>query len=137
MTAVILIGGIDLSVGSVLAFSMMMMGWFSHNAGLPLVPSVFLGIATGALCGMITGFLITVAKLPPFIATLAMMSILRGAANIITGGFQIIGYPASFTNLSTVRHFGFVSVTVAAFIVLSVLSWIYLRFRAGGRVVPA
>jgi ribose transport system permease protein len=137
MTLVILIGGIDLSVGSVLAFSMMMLGWFSHNAGLPLVPSIFLGIATGALCGMVTGFLVTVAKLPPFIATLAMMSVLRGAANIITGGFQIIGYPASFTNLSTVRHFGFLSVTVAAFIILSVLSWIYLRFRAGGRTLYA
>jgi ribose transport system permease protein len=137
MTVVILIGGIDLSVGSVLAFSMMMLGWFSHNAGLPLVPSIVLGVATGALCGMVTGFLVTVAKLPPFIATLAMMSMLRGAANIITGGFQIIGYPASFTNLSTVRHFGFLSVTVAAFIVLSVLSWIYLRFRAGGRTLYA
>jgi ribose transport system permease protein len=137
MTLVIIIGGIDLSVGSVLAFSMMMMGWFSHDAGLPLALSVVLGVATGGLCGMVTGLLITVAKLPPFIATLAMMSVLRGAANIITGGFQIIGYPESFTNLSTVRHFGFLSVTVAAFFVLAGLTWVYLRFRAGGRTLYA
>ena len=137
MTAVIIIGGIDLSVGSVLAFAMMMMGWFSHDAGLPLWLAVLLGIATGGLCGVGTGLLITVAKLPPFIATLAMMSVLRGAANIITGGFQIIGYPEGFTNLSTVRHFGFLSVTVAAFFVLAALSWFYLRFRAGGRTLYA
>jgi ribose transport system permease protein len=137
MTAVIIIGGIDLSVGSVLAFSMMMMGWFSHDAELPLWLSVILGIGSGALCGTVTGLLITAAKLPPFIATLAMMSVLRGAANIITGGFQIIGYPDGFTDLSTVRHFGFLSVTVAAFIVLAGVSWAYLRFRAGGRTLYA
>jgi ribose transport system permease protein len=137
MTAVIIIGGIDLSVGSVLAFSMMMMGWFSHNANLPLGLSVVLGIVCAGLCGTVTGLLVTAAKLPPFIATLAMMSVLRGAANIITGGFQIIGYPETFTNLSTVRHFGFLSVTVAAFLLITVLSGIYLRFRTGGRTLYA
>jgi len=137
MTMVIIIGGIDLSVGSVLAFSMMMLGWFSHNAGLPLSISVVLGILSAAACGAVTGLLVTVAKLPPFIATLAMMSILRGAANIITGGFQIIGYPDAFTDLSTVRRFGFLSMTVATFLVVTLLSWFYLRFRAGGRILYA
>ncbi len=137
MTAVIIIGGIDLSVGSVLAFAMMMMGWFSHNAHLPLWLSVVLGVVCGGLCGTVTGLLVTVARLPPFIATLAMMSVLRGAANIITGGFQIIGYPDGFTNLSTVRHFGFLSMTVAAFLLVTVLSWVYLKFRSGGRTLYA
>jgi ribose transport system permease protein len=116
---------------------MMMMGWFSHDAELPLWLSVILGIATGGLCGGLNGVLITAAKLPPFIATLATMSVLRGAANIITGGFQIIGFPDAFTNLAIVRHLGFLSVTMAAFIVLAALAWAYLRFRAGGRTLYA
>ncbi len=141
MTLVIIIGGIDLSVGSVLAFSVMVMGWLSHpdrgGPDLPLWLSIVLGLVTGGLCGTVTGLMVTVAKLPPFIATLAMMSILRGLANVITGGFQIIGYPDWFVNLAVERHFGFLSVTVATFALVILLAWVYLRFRAGGRTLYA
>ena len=75
----------------------------------------------------------TVAKLPPFIATLAMMSVARGLANIITDGSQIIGFPDWFTDLSIVRHFGFLSVTVGLMIVLTVVFAIFLNYRATGR----
>ena len=118
MTAVIVIGGIDLSVGSILAFSMMMMGWLYQSVGVPLGLAIVAGLLVGTACGLVNGLLITRAKLPPFIATLTMMSVGRGLANIITEGRQIVGYPDWFTNLSTVRHFGFLSVTVAVFIVL-------------------
>ncbi len=141
MTLVIIIGGIDLSVGSTLAFSMMVMGWLSHTErggpGWPLWLSILAGLVTGGACGTVTGFLITVTKLPPFIATLAMMSILRGLANVITGGFQVVGFPDEFTNLAVVRHFGFLSVTVATFLVVVVAGFLYLRFRTGGRILCA
>ncbi|MBJ3774675.1 ABC transporter permease [Acuticoccus mangrovi] len=133
MTLVIIIGGIDLSVGSVLAFSMMMMGWLYQFGGVPLPIAMVLGILTGAACGLVSGCLITFAKLPAFIATLAIMSIARGLANILTDGRQVVGYPDWFTNLATVRHFGFLSVTVALFIVLMVIAGIFLRYRATGR----
>jgi ribose transport system permease protein len=133
MTAVIITGGIDLSVGAVLAFSMMMMGWLYETFGVPLPLAMILGVLTGAACGLVSGLLITYAKLPAFIATLAMMSVARGLANILTEGRQVVGYPEWFTNLSTVRNFGFLSVTVAAFILLALVSWAYLRFRPGGR----
>ena len=137
MTAVIVIGGIDLSVGSILAFSMMMMGWLYQSVGVPLGLAIVAGLLVGAACGLVNGLLITRAKLPPFIATLTMMSVGRGLANIITEGRQIVGYPDWFTNLSTVRHFGFLSVTVAIFIVLSIITWAILRYTTIGRSLYA
>ena len=137
MTAVIIIGGIDLSVGSVLAFSMMMMGWLHQAVEVPLGLAIVAGLVAGTACGVVNGLLITKAKLPPFIATLTMMSVGRGLANIITEGRQIVGYPDWFTNLSTVRHFGFLSVTVAIFIVLALISWAVLRYTTLGRSLYA
>lgn len=133
MTMVIVIGGIDLSVGSVLALSMMMMGWLAKTAGLPLPIAMLLGIATGGACGLVSGLLITFIRLPAFIATLAIMSVTRGLANILTDGRQIVGYPDWFTNLATIRHLGFFSVTVTVFIVLMIIAGIFLRYRATGR----
>lgn len=133
MTAVIIIGGIDLSVGSVLAFATMMMGWLAKEVGLPLPAAILVGVLAGGACGLVSGLLITVARLPAFIATLAMLSAARGLANILTNGKQIIGYPEWFTNLATVRNFGFLSVTMMAFVVLAAIAWAYLRYRAGGR----
>jgi ribose transport system permease protein len=141
MTLVIITGGIDLSVGSVLAFSVMVMGWLSHaergGPDWPLPVAILVGLLTGGLCGTVTGLLVTLARLPPFIATLAMMSVLRGLANVITGGFQIIGYPDWFVNLATVRHFGFLSFTVASFLVVVVVTSLYLKYRRGGRTLYA
>src|ERR1700730_10527832 len=124
MTAVIVIGGIDLSVGSVLAFSMMIMGWLSHDCGLPLLLAVLLALLVGALCGWANGMLITRAKLPAFIATLSMMTIARGLANIITDGRQIVGYPEWFDRYATAPHFRFLSLTVALAILLVIVSWV-------------
>jgi ribose transport system permease protein len=137
MTAVIVIGGIDLSIGSVLAFSMMILGWLSHDCGLPLLVAVAAALLAGALCGWTNGLLVTRAKLPAFIATLSMMTIARGLANIITDGRQIVGYPDWFDSFATVRYFGFLSLTVALAVVLIVASWIFLRYRAAGRALYA
>lgn len=133
MTAVIVIGGIDLSVGSVLAFSMMMLGWLYQDVGLALGLAIPLAIGTGMLAGLVSGLLISYARLPAFIATLTMMSVARGLANILTEGRQIVGFPDWFTSLATVRHFGFLSATVGLFLLLAAGAWVYLRYRAGGR----
>jgi ribose transport system permease protein len=137
MTAVIVIGGIDLAVGSVLAFSMMAMGALYKVHGVPLPLGILAGLAVGTACGACSGLLITRAHLPPFIATLAMMSISRGLANLITDGRQIVGYPEWFSNLSTERHFGFLSATVALLVVLTGMAAVYMQHRAGGRSLYA
>ena len=137
MTGVIVIGGIDLSVGSVLALSMMIMGTLSNRMGVPMPLAILAGLGVGAACGVCSGLLITRAALPAFIATLAMMSIARGLANLVTDGSQIVGYPAWFSALSIERHFGFLSVTVALFLVLTAVAAIYMKYRAGGRALYA
>ena len=137
MTAVIIIAGIDLSVGSVLALAMMVVGWLSHDGGLPMPIAIIGGLAAGAAAGAVNGVMVTKAKLPAFIATLAMFSVARGLANVITDGQQIVGFPDSFTNLASSRLFGWVSATVALLIILYVAGWAFLRYRANGRALYA
>jgi ribose transport system permease protein len=137
MTLVIVIGGIDLSVGSILAFGMMVMGWLKDSFNVPLPLAILIALLCGAVCGLINGLLVTKARLPAFIATLAMMSIGRGLANIVTDGRQVVGFPDWFTSLSTVRHFGFLSITVALFLILVAITWIFLRYRSAGRSLYA
>src|ERR1700746_321161 len=137
MTLVIVIGGIDLSVGSILAFAMMVMGLVKDSFNVPLPLAILIALFCGAVCGLINGLLVTKARLPAFIATLAMMSIGRGLANIVTDGRQVVGFPDWFTSLSTVRHFGFLSITVALFLILVAITWIFLRYRSAGRSLYA
>jgi ribose transport system permease protein len=137
MTLVIVTGGIDLSVGSVLALGTMILGWTSHNGGWPLWLSMIAAVLVGGLCGLASGLGITLTKLPPFIATLAMLSIARGLANVITDGQQIVGYPDWFTALSTQRYFGFLTVTTLVLILLLAAGWAFLRYRPGGRALYA
>jgi ribose transport system permease protein len=137
MTFVILIGGIDLSVGSVLALSMMIMGYTSTELGVPLPLAMVLGVIAAGGCGMVSGFLITRFDVPPFIATLAMLSVARGLANMITDGQQIVGFPQWLNDLAQVKFGGVLTVTVGLMIAIVVVAWIYQRIRTGGRSLYA
>ena len=88
MTLVILIGGIDLSVGSVLALSGMVMGYLGNSREWPFVIAILVALIASAACGLTSGLMVTRLRMPAFIATLAMMSIARGIASIITNGEQ-------------------------------------------------
>lgn len=137
MTLVILIGGIDLAVGSVLALSMMVLGYLNIELGMPMGPAIVLALAASALNGWIAGILITRFNVPAFIATLAMMSIARGLANMITNGQQLTGFPPWFNMGAIIRYGGFVTTTVLVMIVVFVLALLYLRYRYGGRALYA
>lgn len=84
-TFVIITGGIDLSIGTGMTLAAVMTGIFAVNMNLPLIVAVIGGIATGALMGFVNGFNIAILRLPPFIATLAMMLIAQGLALVISG----------------------------------------------------
>lgn len=137
MTFVILIGGIDLSVGSVLALSMMVLGVLQVHMGLPMYVAISAALAVGAATGCVSGLLITMLKIPAFIATLAMMSIARGLASLITNGQQIIGFPAWFNMAAIIRYGGILTITVGVMLSVFALSWVYQRYRAGGRSLYA
>ena len=96
MLLVIITGGIDLSVGSVFAFSGIMACMSIAKWGWPVLFGVLLGLAAGAVFGYLNGCLITMLKLPPFIATLGTMSIARGLSYGITGGYPIGSLPQAF-----------------------------------------
>lgn len=137
MTFVILIGGIDLSVGSILALSMMVLGYLNVEAGYPMGVAIGGALIASAVAGAASGLLITEFKVPAFIATLAMMSIARGLANMITNGSQIIGFPTWFNLGAIIRHFGFLTITVAVMITVFVVATLFLRFRQEGRALYA
>ena len=137
MTLVILIGGIDLSVGSVLALSGMVMGYLGNSREWPFVIAILVALIASAACGLTSGLMVTRLRMPAFIATLAMMSIARGIASIITNGEQIVGFPDWFSNLAIIRHFGFLTVTVGLMVAITLIAWIVLSFRPVGRALYA
>ena len=137
MTYVILIGGIDLAVGSVLALAMMVLGYLNIELGFPMYLAIPLALAAAAASGLISGLLITSFNVPAFIATLAMMSIARGVANMITNGQQLTGFPAWFNLAAITRYGGFVSTTVGIMFVVFLIGLLYLRYRFGGRTLYA
>ncbi len=100
MTFVIITAGIDLSVGSILAFSGVVLAW-AMQSGVPLPLALLIGLAVGLVCGLVNGLLITFGKLPPFISTLGMMSVARGAALLFTQGRPISGFSGNFRFLAT------------------------------------
>ena len=102
MTFVIISGGIDLSVGSVLALAGIALA-SGLASGVPAPASLALALATGTACGLVNGTLITFGRLPPFIATLGMMSVARGAALMVAEGRPISGFTEGFRALATSR----------------------------------
>ncbi len=98
LTAVIITGGIDLSVGAVMALSMTVIAG-SLLAGAPVALAAIAGLATGVACGAINGALIAWVRLPAIIVTLAMMEIPRGLALLYTGGYPQTGLPVGFGEL--------------------------------------
>jgi ribose transport system permease protein len=102
MTYVIISGGIDLSVGSVLAVSGIALA-MALEAGMPMPLGIAVAFAVGLACGLTNGLLVAVGRLPPFIATLGMMSIARGAALMLAEGRPISGFGDSFRMLATER----------------------------------
>ncbi len=111
MTLVILIGGIDLSVGSVLAISgavtAVMLKFGAEMAGIniylgfTLTGAILGGMLIGAALGWFNGFAITRFKVPPFVATLAMLTIARGMTMLLTGGFPITGFSNNMAFIGT------------------------------------
>lgn len=126
MTFVILTGGIDLSVGSVLAISSVATCYVMVTMQLPLVLGLIGGLLMGTVFGVCIGLLITRIGLPPFIATLAAMSIARGLVLVITEGRPIFGLPKSFEWFGG-GYVGFIPAPVVIMAVLYAIGIIILR----------
>lgn len=135
MTFVILTAGIDLSVGSVLAYTGAIMAGLL-STGKPLLLAIGGGLALGAMVGLISGVVITKGKVQPFIATLAMLTIARGATLVYTDGRPITGLPDAFVWLGA-GDVGRVPVPVIIMAVVFLVSYLILTQTVLGRYVYA
>jgi ribose transport system permease protein len=107
-TYVIITGGIDLSVGTLMTFCAVMAGVFLTYWGLPIYAGIFAAIFFGALCGFTSGVLIAKLKIPPFIATLGMMMLLKGLSLVISGTKPIyFNDTPEFSNISQESLIGY------------------------------
>jgi len=99
MTFIIITGGIDLSVGSILGLTAIMLGYSWKNLGMPLEVAIIFALAVGTLAGFINGFFIVKLGVPPLIMTLATLALYRGLAEGISQARSVRGYPDWFTQL--------------------------------------
>jgi len=132
MTFIILTGGIDLSVGSVMGFTGVIAAIGMVNFGLnPFIACLF-ALLSSSLVGAINGLAITKFKIPPLIATLGMLTSVRGITYILTGGLPIFGFPESFNFLGR-GMIGPLPVPVLIMILIFLLGWIVLYKTRYGR----
>ena len=136
MSFVIISAGIDLSVGSVLAFSSCIMALGLRQGCHPAV-GVLIGLAVGSACGTVNGLIITRLRLPPFIATLGMMSMARGTAQVITGGYPVHGLPDQFKELGSGYLFDVIPIPVVILALCAPIAHVVLTHTRLGRYTYA
>ncbi|WP_017584486.1 ABC transporter permease/substrate-binding protein [Nocardiopsis valliformis] len=135
VTFVIIAGGIDLSVGSVAALSATVLAFLATVQGVPVWLALPLAAATGTACGLVNGALIAYGKLPPFIATLAMLSVGRGLSLVISEGSPI-ALPDSVAQLGGSLG-GWLPVPVIIMVVMGLITAVILRRTFTGRAMYA
>ena len=135
MTFVILTGGIDLSVGSMLAFSGAIAAGLL-KAGAPLPAVIAAALAVGALLGLANGFVITVGRITPFVTTLAMMTVARSLTLIFCNGYPISGFSTQFRFIGTGDFLG-LPVPILVFLATVVVAAVILRETRLGRYTYA
>lgn len=136
MLLVIATGGIDLSVGSYVACGSVVVALLI-NAGFGLIPAILIDVVLGLVCGIISGVLIAKFKMPAFIVTMAMMTIVRGAAFILSDGSPIKTPSNTISQLGQNNVFQVIPVLlVLALIVVAIFSFV-LNHTSFGRIVLA
>ena len=134
MTFVILIGGIDLSVGSVVGVTGIILGLSLHH--MPIVPAIAIAILAGGGIGLVSGLLISVFGLASFVVTLGVMAIGRSLAYILSGQTAISNIPEALQAIVYTNILGIPS-NVLFLLVLYLVGWAYLTYTKGGRTIYA
>ena len=134
MTFVILTGGIDLSVGAIVALSGVCGVYFSLHMPTPL--AVLLGVCVGALAGFVNGFLTAKTRLPSIIVTLGSMTYLRGIAYVVTGGYPLVLVSESFKKIG-MGYLGPVPIPIVIMLLVYVVFFVILRYTVFGRSMYA
>jgi ribose transport system permease protein len=136
MTMVIILGGIDLSVGSIIALSGVITGGLISFSHFPLITAVICGLIAGVVIGVINGVIISRTTIPPFIVTLATMNIARGIAYVYTGG-QPIRVMSDDFNFIGAGYIGIVPMPIIYLVVIVIISFFFLSKSKTGRHIYA
>lgn len=134
MTLVILTGGIDLSVGSIAGLSGIVLALLLREFPIPV--AIAMAISGGALIGLVSGVLIAVFGLAPFVVTLGVMAIGRSLAYIVSGQRSISGLPMGLQDIVYTTFLG-VPANVVFLLLLYVVTWAWLTYSKGGRTIYA
>ncbi len=134
-TYVIITAGIDLSIGSNIALSGIITS-MALVAGYPIPLAIICGLLAGTLVGVLNGVIVVYGKLPPFIVTLGTMSIVRGAALVLTGGIPVSGLPKAFKYIGSGKFLG-IPVAVIIMFFLFLIFWFILSKTKLGRYIYA
>lgn len=139
VTFCIVTTGIDLSSGSVVALAAVVAASVVSGAdsAFSAIVGFLAAIGVGAFCGVINGGFTAIGKIPPFIATLGMMTIARGAAQLASGGRPIDASADAFTWIADIKLFGFLPGLVLIYVIVVVASHILLSRSTFGRHVYA
>ena len=133
MTFVILTGGIDLTVGSVVACVSVCVAMLQD---IPAVPAFVIGILIGVVCGLISGVIIHYRKMQPFIVTLAKMQIVKGVAYLISGGHPIVGVSDGLNKFGS-GYVGPMPLPAVTMLVLFIIAYLLLDHTYYGRSIYA
>jgi ribose transport system permease protein len=136
MTFAILTAGIDLSVGSIVAFGGALAAGMFVRQGLGTFPAIAVALLAGALFGVVNGLLIVKGKMPPFVATLASMAVVRGLTLVYTEGRPIAGIDETFIFLGNGEIMG-IPMPVIIMVVVFLLAYLVLRYTRYGNYVYA
>ncbi len=136
ITGVIITGGIDLSVGSVLALDGAIVAQ-AAVAGVHPILCILIGLIMGFAIGLLNGILVTKLKLQPFIATMGTMSVYRGLAYVVTKGYPVLGVPDTYRKMVDGELIPSVRVSILIFFLFAVIMFIVLRKTRHGMYVYA
>ncbi len=135
VTYVLLTGGVDLSLGSLVALTGVVAATFAHPDEYPVVVPVLLGILAGAACGAVNGVVIARGQVAPFITTLGMMTIARGLALLVCGGRPVSNMSPEMARLG--GEIAGIPIPVLILGVVAVASWLFLTNTRMGRHIYA
>lgn len=137
MTMVLLVGEIDISVGSILAFTGCLCATLMTKNNFPMIPTFLIAIAICGVFGLLTGTLTAVFRIPSLIATLAMQTIIKGCTYLMTGGASVPGIPSAYKFLGQGFLFGVVPVPVIVMLLAFLIGFAFLNKTYLGRRVYA
>lgn len=135
MSAVIISGNIDISVGAMIGVLATISGQLSITPGVPVWVAWVVPLLVGPLIGSVTGFLVAYMQIPAIVVSLGMMSILRGGLILATGGVWIYGMPTEYKLAQ--QDFMGIPVPVYFMIILTILAALWMRYSPSGRAIYA